>query len=363
MNSPFIETLESRELLSAVLGGAFSGKIPIALPPGDSAPVAIRLSDSGDAPLTGGVRVSLFASATPDLAVDATLLISSTRAQRVAVGHAEVFSFRVPSPSNLPDGSYYLVAKIDSVSGDAPEAVIASPHTVSIAQPYVDLTGAIVSQPQVAFVSNLRAGRGLARVRVTNEGNAPAQGPMQITVYASASGSLDANSIPVGVAIVRNLNLKAGGSRVFAAQLLVPPGTAYGNYTILAAINSAHTVQEVNASNNIATGLTPMAVLSAPTFAYGGHTGHGGNAGTGIGGGVYLDIGSVYVDDSGGPDTIYDDGGDTAPPATGPADSNPGDTTAPTGNGPTTAPVDTSGDTGSDFGSDPGGDSGGGADF
>jgi hypothetical protein len=187
---------------------------------------------------------------------------------------------------------------------------------------------------------------------------------MQITVYASSTGALDSNAVPVGVAVVRNINIKAGGSRAVVAQILVPPGTAVGNYTILAAINSANTVQERDTSNNLVGSPQTMAVLNAPTFVNVPH--HGGNNNSGGifvgGGGAYIDV-IDYGDGSGG---YYDpgtsDGDSSAPPSdTGTTYSDPGTTTAPVDNSPPSDSGDSS-DSGSDFGSDPG-DPGGGADF
>lgn len=359
---PIIETLEGRHLLSAALAGSFTGPVPAALLPGASARLTLRVSNTGDAPAAGPVHVNLYASETPSLDATATLISGATRNLKFRPGATAPFILRANAPASLPDGNYYLIADIQGPAGTSAAAV--TPQTVSISAPYVDLAGQITQQPAAVFVSSAGPGVGVARVRVTNLGNAPARGPMQITVYASTGNTIDASGTVIGIASFKSVNIKAGGSRVFAAQLAVPPGTAVGTYALLASINSAHTLPETDPTNNIAVGATPLALLNAPTVPAA-PVHHHGN-GSGSSGGILYVGGSGYIDPTfyGDPGSTDNSGGvvDVAPaPDNGGSAAAPVDDTAPSPD-PGSPPADSTG--GGDFGGDPtSDDSGSGEDF
>jgi hypothetical protein len=261
----------------------------------------------------------------------------------------------------MPDGSYFLVAKIDgpaTADGSISQSTVATAQSMSIVQPFVDLTGQIVSQSSSAFVSASRPGIGRAVIRIDNHGNAPAQGPMQITVYASSTSVIDSNSTVIGIASFRNIRIKASGSKVITAQLAVPPGTAIGSYSTIAAINSAQTIPESDVTNNLATGPKPLAVLNAPTIVDlgGHHHDHGNDNASGI---LFIggSIDTIYYDNG----TDASVGSDTTQPIDNTSDQTP--TTTPTDSG--SSPSDWVDSNGSDFSTDPSSadGSGGGADF
>lgn len=369
---PVVESLENRQLLSAALAGAFAGGVPAALFPAQNNRVSIRVSNTSGATEAGPVTVSLYVSGTPDVGNDAVAVGTATRSVSIRAGRAANFPFRFASPSALPDGTDYLVAKIDGptpADGSANEAIIVAPHTVTVAQPFVDLTAQITAPSAPIFVGNSGSSFGQAQVRVRNAGNVPARGVMQIALYASTNGALDSNSIPVGMTNVRAVTIRAGGSRVFPVALNIPAGTAAGSYTLFASINPGHAIAESDFSNNTAMAARPLVVTNTPPVVIDnrGHHHHddggGGDAGLAVfvGDGISVDDGAAPVEDTSG----IDMSAPPPPPADmSGADAPPADTSAPSDSGgsPDASPPADSGSNGSDFG---GGfsDLGGGADF
>ena len=252
-------------MLSATLTGFFAGQVPTSIPPGVSDHVTVRVSDPSGQVETGKVSVSLYLSPTPALGSEALILGTATRNVRLRNGQSAAFPFRFASPSALPDGTDYLLARIDApANGSVSETIVVAPQTVSIARPFVDLVGQIAQQPSELFVNSSCPTEGQARIQVFNTGNVAARGALQITTYASTDATLDSSDTVISVANFPGASIRPGGSRVFPARLSFPAGMPVGNYVILASINSSHVIAETNLANNLAIGPHPLALVSAP---------------------------------------------------------------------------------------------------
>lgn len=197
-NGPIVlsEPLEARQLFSGSLAGSFAGAIPPALLPGATNHVNIRLTNTPRSTESGSVTITLFVSPTPDLGSDAAIVGTASRAVRMRAGQSTTFPFRFAPPSTLPNGTDYLVAKVDGPAasdGSPSESIVVAPRTVAVVQPMMGLTGQVEAPMAPLYARQFGPSRGRAQVLVTNTGNAPAHGPVQITLYASTNGTLDAS--------------------------------------------------------------------------------------------------------------------------------------------------------------------------
>jgi hypothetical protein len=350
------EPLEGRRLFSATLTGAFARVIPQTILPATTDHITLRVANTGDALATGKATISLYASTDPVVNADAALLTTSSRLVRLSPRHSAAFMLRFAAPTTLAEGNYFLVARIDApvnTDGSVTETVAASPQTVSIPQPFVDLTGRIATRPTRLLISGgSRTAGGSAGVLVVNSGNAPARGALDIQMFASTDSTLDSADTPIAAMHFKNVNIRAGGSRLFPVRLNLPGSTPVGNYSLFAVINSANSIAERDLTNNVATARKPLVLANAPTLIDLRHHHHDQN-----------DDGSTTAVDVTIDTEAYDN---TSTSDTSDNSSPPPDASVDTTTGPASPPTDsgTSTDsTSSDFGGDFSGDSGGGADF
>src|SRR3954453_10467552 len=80
-------------------------------------------------------------------------------------------------------------------------------------------------------------------VRVANVGDVRASGAAQVTLYASADGSLDDGEARLGD-LVRALKLKPGKSKTLKLALQPPGGLPAGDYTLLARVDTGSSAIE-----------------------------------------------------------------------------------------------------------------------
>lgn len=362
MPRPQIETLENRRLLSADLIESFAGAIPATLPPGGINHLNVKVTNPGGQIEAGRATVSIYLSNTQTLGNDALLLGTATRKIHLRGGQSTAFPVRFASPTSLPDETGYLLARIDGPTnpdGSANETIALAPQAVSVVQPFVDLVGQIAQQPSTVFVSSASPGIAAARVKVFNSGNVTAHGPLQITMYSSADSMLDSGDTVISVANFAGIAIRPGASRTFPVRLSLPAGTAVGSYTLLAAINSAHTIAEINSGNNIAVGQHPFVVAAAPILVDLRDHHHQDNNNDNNQSVILIDDGSedvqsVYVDNSDSQDSAPapSDGSDASTqPASQPAPSDQGGPTDSGGSSSNSSDTGSS-DPGSDF-SDP----------
>lgn len=402
--------------------GAFLGSLPSELLAGKlNNRVTVRVSNTSGAREAGEVSVGLYVSTTPDLQGDAVLVGTASRSLRMRPGQAANFPFHFASPSALPDGSEYLVAKIDGpdalgVAGS--ESIVVAPQPVAVVHPFIDLTGQATGPSSPITETGIRAARASMRVSVTNIGSSPASGPMQLAADMSLKTTFDGSAEGIGSVTFPAVTIKPGATRTFVVPLTIPAGTPGGTYTLFANINPARRIAESDYGNDIVTANGPLVIFSPTTTlgaggGIGGYVSGGGSSGSNTssnppagriitGGGSRPIIrvthpgngtgstppyigggggGTSGGDDSGGDDPGSgascggDDSGSSDPGSdnsgcdnsggdTSGTDGNGNDSGTPTdggGTGDPTNPGDdpnAGGDNGSDFGPDPGSDPG-----
>lgn len=359
-----VERLEGRRLLSADLAPAFVGNVPGTLPPAVKKEVTVRVANRGNATAAGAVTVRLFASA--DAALDAAdmPLGQTTKSLKLKAGGGKALKVRITPPAGLASGNYSLLAQVETAAAgsnaDPANDVAASPAPVAVQEPFVDLTGTFAAQPYRPIALTGRGREAKVRVKVVNNGNAPASGPLAVSLYLSSDATLDAADAPIVTKAVGQVNLKARRSKVVTLRFTLPPGTTAGTFRLLAVVNSAAVngtggIPESDTTNNVVVARRSVVVVNGYRRFHRGRDFVGG----GFFYGDYFVDNGYWVDEGYDP---YDYGTPVEPgPSTLPADGGPdGDVGGSDFYDGGSSGADFGGDPGGGFSDDPGADSGGG---
>jgi subtilase family serine protease len=173
-------------------------------------------------------------------------------------GKAKSYKAKFTYPTDLPDGTYFLLAEVNPTQAvaelDPNNNTAPSAATVAIAAPFVDLSG-----PVPAGGGTLAGGATVTfRVSVTNGGNVSLKSTLGLSLYLSADALLDADDTALPLATV-SVSLKAGGSKAVKAKVAVPAATP-GDYFLLVRIDPANEVGELDESNNLLASALPTIV-------------------------------------------------------------------------------------------------------
>jgi hypothetical protein len=253
--NPAIEPLENRLYRSADLTGVFAGATPTVLNPADRNRAAIEIENSGDSLAAGVVTVDLYAAtgSTPDDA--GVLLATATRHVKLKPGAQSGVKFRFSEPSDLPDGSYSLLARIDaSAISNAIETndIVGAQSPVRASQPFVDLTAENVQGPiKPIFIENNIVVGGTASVTIQNRGTQAAKGTATIDFYLSPDSTFDSNAFLAGETPARPINLQPGRSEKFKAVLEPPSTTAADDYFLFAVLTPGGGIVQKNSADEV----------------------------------------------------------------------------------------------------------------
>lgn len=340
-----VEALEARRLFSAELTGQFAVHLPAALPPGGNNRVSVRIANLGNAVAAGPVTVTLYASADPSLDSGDALLGQTAVRVRLRPRASAGVSVGFASPTTLADGNYYLVAQLAAAPGVglAAGGVFASPITVVVRQPVVDLVTEFVQSPGLPIKTNgIVATPRQATVELVNVGNVAVQGAVNVDLYLTGGDVLSAGAASAASTMRVALRLPPGEGWLVPARLVLPSGTMPGGYRLFAVTTPVrgNALQQKAQADDVAAaaqqvsvvGSVPDAVLAANYQKYHHHCDY-------YNGDDYCsDDGATFGDS----DVVLS--GDTVPPGfTPPAPGSP--TTAPTTQ-PTTDPSSGSWDSG-----------------
>ena len=210
--SPIALTLGNVVLPSfAVAGGKFKGKIPVIL-------------TNGGNKLQGTYRINLFAD--PEASLDSNKVSVATVSKSLSLnaGKSKTININFQSlPSDLPDGTYYLLAQVDDPTGNA--NVVASAQTITVAAPSISLAS---SAGPVAPPGIIIGNWGTVVVAITNDGNVAASGPIDLTLSPSSDGVAPwPGTTPLTV--TKNTAIKPGETKTFKLRFNVSMLVA-GNY-------------------------------------------------------------------------------------------------------------------------------------
>jgi hypothetical protein len=257
-SSRHIERLESRQLLSADLTGVFFGKVPTAIPLQVTNHLTVRVTNQGDASAVGAASVLLYASTDASLDSGDTLLGTGTAKLNLKATKSSNVTVKFASPSALITGGYYLLADIVDGSGiteqNTANNVVATASTVTITQPFVDLTDSITLTSKIpSYTVGAKKQTPLKfTVVVTNHGNVPAKGPLAVNLFGSENKTLDPLDTSLYALPARAINIRAGKTRVYSVVLKPTVATQSGTFYGIAEINSNSGVAETVTSNDSA---------------------------------------------------------------------------------------------------------------
>jgi hypothetical protein len=344
-SNPAVERLEARRLLSAELVPTFAGRLPAQLPPDGTSDILVRLTDAGKTAASGSATVRLFASATRAMAADAVPLASSQVNLRLHPGQQGITRLTFPTPTTL-NADYYLLAEVD---GSA--MVTASAKPLSIDAPFSDVAIKFAALPtRPIAIDGLAAGRRSATVDVTDAGNIPVRGQVDVSLYLSNGSVLDASDPLLATVDNRSINLRPGTGAPVRIHIALPAGTVPGRYFLIAKVTPLGNLLDSNTADNVLVSSRHVLVVTKLSAKY--RNGHGGEGGVGGGeisgssGGYGCESSSGDDDSSDQVDTSTDDSGDDS----GDDSSSQSDDSSsqPTNSSPTTS--HSSGDDSSDSG-------------
>jgi len=183
-------------------------------------------------------------------------------------GYAQdVATYQIPAPTEV--GAYTVTLQpneIDDVAGNVAPGQVLGAFSVTEATTQVATGPAPDLVPQIAgkLPGAVVAGaKGSVTLRVANDGTAPVNSPVQVTLFVSPDSVIDANATELGQPDVVKLKIPARKSRVVKLRFNYPQFLAAGGYYLLADFNSNGSVLESNYSNNVAVSSAPIEISPA----------------------------------------------------------------------------------------------------
>jgi uncharacterized delta-60 repeat protein len=228
---------------------------------GSKAIAGVPVTSEGSDTFDGQATITLLLST--DQTIDSADATVTTLNQTLHIkpGATRTVKVKFNYPTDLPDGSYSLLARIDPASGtetDASNNTTGAPQAITVAKPFIDLTGSF-TLPSGAAGPLTPGGRAVLPVSLQNSGNIPAKGPVSFTFLASTDMTHDAGDTTLGSPRAVTVGLKPGGSRRLKLVALVPAGLAAGSYFLIATMD-APSLNESDLQNNDIIATSPVQV-------------------------------------------------------------------------------------------------------
>ncbi|MDD4891845.1 MAG: CARDB domain-containing protein, partial [Phycisphaerae bacterium] len=228
--------------------------LPTNVVPGDRGMVALNVTNNGNTAVTTPVGVDFYLSA--DGVIDGgDVLLYSVDGWPTGIqpGADKTFRADVVIPDGTPAGAYQVLARVDA------NFQIAEPNeldndamavgTVNVATPFVDL---VLGSGRVNLPGTVVPGdNGSFTVNVQNVGNVPAQGLIDVDVYASIDGVLDGGDTLVASAIGRRISLQPNADGTITIPVTLTSDLLPATYQWLVSIDSGNAVVESNDLNNV----------------------------------------------------------------------------------------------------------------
>jgi subtilase family serine protease len=241
-------------------------------PPGDLVPTAL----TGPTKTAAGAQISLKysvknAGTTPVahsllgvfLSSDNTITLGDTALGSVLVpalnpGATHTNTVMVPVPSNTSTGTVYfgVIANVDGATDEASEAN----NTRATAAVMIGLPDYTVKSVTANKAAVAAGGSFSVTHAVRNAAAAPNTAPPSVSeLFLSNDNVLDGGDVSLGTVAVAAIN--PGASRSATRTVLVPGGTAPGQYWVIAVANTGDIV-EVNDANNV--GVSTKSIIVGP---------------------------------------------------------------------------------------------------
>ena len=224
--------------------------LPAAVVGGDPGRVKIRIENKGTATYDRTAAITLYASA--DAVLDATDVSMTTipdRPLRIGPGGHKDVRVGFNYPTSLPDGTYFVIAKVDPgtavVDADPTNNTSTSATPVRIQAPFVDLRADTIH----VATGPLGAGTNRVDVTVSNLGNVPVVGPLTISLSAVPPGLAGTETALGQVTRVVKIG-ENGGRKTFRITFLLPLALPRGTYFLHARVDPDQHYSERDETNN-----------------------------------------------------------------------------------------------------------------
>lgn len=254
---PVCEPLEGRQLLAADLVAVqVTGRLPTNLVTGQRPripAIGMIVRNAGNTEVRDDVLVRLYASADGNLDPATDHFIEETTSRlRLKPNRQRRIPLRLRAPlGNIPQGSYQLLAEVDSTNVVAEDQegnnVVGTSGSVVIAPPFVNLTASrlLVSGRNVA----IRGRPVRISLTVLNQGN----------IHARGTGVVEVTFTPLGQSVVATgtvavkINVRPGKTGTLRGRFAVPAGIGEGAYAVDARLITTVGFAETNTGDNSAT--------------------------------------------------------------------------------------------------------------
>lgn len=228
-----------------------------------------------------GAAASGASSVTFALSADATFdagdtVLATPAFASINGGAQQAVTASAPVPANLAAGSYFLVARVDPASavaeGDEANNDAATPAAgVVVTAVQGPPPGDAPNLVAESFTLKLKSASVLAgtkaptaRLRLANDGSAPAAGTATIEVLASIDEAPDAADLTVVTLPGVRVNLRPGQGKTYPVKLGTFPGAGSGDYFLVARVVPDGNVTESSAADNATAFAQRVAI--APAF-------------------------------------------------------------------------------------------------
>lgn len=279
---PLLENLEGRELLSAVIAGAFGG-VPASAIGGTRQAITFSLTNTGDSSFRGSVAVAFYAApaGTSFDAASGALLGKVVRRGAIPPGGIRTFNVPVTISSQLATGAYQIFAVISPNNGSAQSTLVES-SPLAITRANLDLAVSTGNARVPASVSLHSGSGGTIQITVTNPSGSsatiPAGESVDVAIVARPLGA--ANSLGDVLLSRKSLRVNVGGLAPGASRTFTVPvsfsSVPMGNFSIVAEIDTQRTLAETTFDNNqaVLAGVftvnpPPVSITSPGTLAVG----------------------------------------------------------------------------------------------
>jgi hypothetical protein len=249
----------------AALVPQITSPLPSAALAGGRGAATVRVTNDGTERVSGPADVALYLSAGPALDPGAAVRLATVRRRlKLAPGSSRVIqvAFRYPAVASAAaagSGSYYLVAQVSpatsAVPSTWPAVASASTATVELSSPSAHLTGSI-EPPAHAMPRTGR--RATVSLVVRNTGNATADGPLDISLSASARRA-ETGGITL-LKLRRHVHIPPGGAVMIRLRFARPTVLASGTYYLAATLDGTRISPPSDPANTAIFSDTPFEV-------------------------------------------------------------------------------------------------------
>ncbi|MDB5297494.1 MAG: alkaline phosphatase [Phycisphaerales bacterium] len=160
-------------------------------------------------------------------------------------------------------GTYTLTARVDpqNATGDLNpfDNSATAPTALTIAQPFIDFSGAIPAAPPATIAAGAKAA---VNVVVTNAGNTLAAGRLDVALTASPDATPDATDTVLRITTT-SVRIAPGKTKTVKFRFKMPD-LAAGSYYFISTVDSGDTVSESDETNNTGVSPSQVTVTAAP---------------------------------------------------------------------------------------------------